>query len=90
MPQLARQAIRFALGEGVTSVLAPPDAQLLAMAIDCVGDLVSLPDEKRQACWRPPRGWNRFSPTVPRENIVTDPNAQALQQGLDKPADSPK
>jgi len=49
VPQLARQAIRFALGEGVTSLLAPPDAQLLAMTMDCVGDLSPLPDEKRQA-----------------------------------------
>lgn len=49
VPQLARQAIRFALGEGVTSLLAPPDAQLLAMAMDCAGDLRPLPDEKRQA-----------------------------------------
>ncbi len=47
--QLARQAIRFALSENVTAVLAPPDPDLLAMTMDCVHGLGPLPSEKRQA-----------------------------------------
>lgn len=47
--QLARQAVRFALGEPVTAILAPPAPDLLAMTMDCACDLDPLPDDKRRA-----------------------------------------
>jgi len=54
--QLARQAIRFALTEDVTAILAPPDAKLLDMAIECTKDITPLPPEQRQSLLESARG----------------------------------
>ncbi len=48
VPQLARQAVQFTMEENITAMLAPPDAALLTMAMDCADDLRPMSADRRQ------------------------------------------
>jgi aryl-alcohol dehydrogenase-like predicted oxidoreductase len=48
-PEMARQALRFTLSEGVTAAIPPGDERLFRMALDLAHDLAPLePEERKQ------------------------------------------
>jgi aryl-alcohol dehydrogenase-like predicted oxidoreductase len=54
--ELARQALRFTLSEGVTATVPPGDERLFRMALDLASDLTPLEADEREALLASTRG----------------------------------
>jgi diketogulonate reductase-like aldo/keto reductase len=65
-PSLARKALRFTLGEGVTALIPPGDARMVRLAISLAGEIETpLTEGERQPLFQAARGIEPVFKTAP-------------------------